>query len=116
MLRVPLAFTGGTRGTLPRTSDAQATRCTSACRARLTSDSDDAFDMRRVGFSLLRMIGNMVVAPFMKVWAVIGECLGFLPTDMSEESAMAIKEAAVEATSESLTEIPNLLTLEPKLS
>jgi hypothetical protein len=38
------------------------------------------------------MIGNMVVAPFMKVWGVISKCLGFLPTDMLEESAVAIKE------------------------
>ena len=58
----------------------------------------------------------MVVAPFMKVWAVIGECLGFLPTDMLEESAVATKEAVVEATSEALTAIPNSRMLEQKFS
>jgi len=69
-----------------------------------------------MGFRLLRMIGNMVVAPFMKVWAVIGKCLGFLPTDMLEESAVAIKEAVVEATSEALSAIPNSLTLKQHFS
>ena len=49
----------------------------------------------------------MVIAPFMKVWAVIGECLVFLPTYMLEESAVATKEEVVEATLEALTAIPN---------
>ena len=69
-----------------------------------------------MGFGLLRMIGNMVVAPFVKVCSVIGKCLSFLPADMLHESAVAIKETVVEATSEALTAIPYSRTLEPKFS
>jgi len=52
------------------------------------------------------------------VRTVICKCLDFLPTDTLEESAVAIKEAVVEATSEALTGIPNSLSLmlEKKIS